>query len=57
MSKTKLIVDTALAITESLAGSESVQKLLFGEYSDGRPRSLPDALNNEIYSNNMNKKS
>lgn len=50
MSKSKLIIDTSVSLIESLASSENVQKMLFGEYSDGRPRSLPDALNNELYS-------
>ena len=50
MSKAKTIVDTVLNVTDSLLGSEKVQTFLCGTYSDGTPRSLPDALNDELYS-------
>ena len=50
MGTGKIVVDTVLAITDGLIGSEKVQTFLCGKYSDGTPRSLPDALNDELYS-------
>ena len=50
MGKEKIIVDTILSVTDGLLGSEKVQTFLCGKYSDGTPRSLPDALNDELYS-------
>lgn len=50
MSKEKNIVDTVLSVTNGLLGSEQVQTFLCGKYSDGTPRSLPDALNDELFS-------
>ena len=50
MGKGKLIVDTVLTVADGLLGSEKVQTFLCGKYSDGTPRSLPDALNDELYS-------
>lgn len=50
MEKGKIIVDTVLGVTDGLLGSKKVQTFLCGTYSDGTPRSLPDALNDEIYS-------
>lgn len=53
MSKAKVIIDVIQAssgVIESLASNKNVQKILFGEYSDGKPRSMIDGLNNEIYS-------
>lgn len=50
MGKEKIVIDTVVGITDGLLGSEKVQKFLCGKYSDGTPRSLPDALNDELYS-------
>lgn len=50
MGKEKIVIDTIVGITDGLLGSEKVQKFLCGHYSDGSPRSLPDALNDELYS-------
>ena len=50
MGKEKIIVDAILEVTNGLIGSEKVQTFLCGKYSDGTPRSLPDALNDELYS-------
>ena len=50
MEKGKAIVDTVLKVTDSILGSEKIQTFLCGKYSDGTPRSLPDALNDELYS-------
>lgn len=50
MSKAKIIVDTAITAVDKLLGSEKIQTFLCGKYSDGTPRSLPDALNDELYS-------
>lgn len=50
MEKGKVVVDTVLEIADGLLGSAKVQSFLCGKYSDGTPRSLPDALNDELYS-------
>ena len=50
MGKEQIIIDTVVGIADGLLGSEKVQKFLCGHYSDGSPRSLPDALNDELYS-------
>lgn len=39
-----------LAAAKELLGNESVQSFLCGTYSDGSPRSLPDAISGEILS-------
>ena len=46
----KEIISTVISVVNELAGSEKVQTFLCGKYSDGTPRSLPDALNDELYS-------
>ena len=50
MSTSKNIAEAVLKVTDGLLGSEKVQSFLCGRYSDGTPRSLPDALNDELYS-------
>ena len=50
MGKGKLIITTAIDAAEKLLGSENIQTFLCGKYSDGTPRSLPDALSDELYS-------
>ena len=50
MEKEKMIVKTAIELVDAVFGSEKVQTFLCGKYSDGTPRSLPDALNDELYS-------
>ena len=50
MEKGKMIVDAVIGVADGLLGSKKVQTFLCGTYSDGTPRSLPDALNDEIYS-------
>lgn len=45
-STTKILIDTAT----SLVSNEKIQRTLFGEYSDGTPRSLSDCLEGEILS-------
>jgi hypothetical protein len=50
MSKTKLFIDTAVEVADALIGSETIRTFFCGKYSDGTPRSLPDALNDELYS-------
>ena len=42
----KLVVDTTLKVAET----DAFKSMMFGEYSDGTPRSLPDALKEEAYS-------
>ncbi len=45
-STTKFLIDTATG----LMANEKLQRTLFGEYSDGTPRSLSDCLDGEILS-------
>ena len=55
MSKVK----TAHAILNSVSGlitNKKVQKALFGEYADGTPRSLTDALDGEFLSPSQREK-
>ena len=42
-STAKFLIDTAT----SLVSNENLQRTLFGEYSDGSPRSLSDSLEGE----------
>lgn len=46
MNQIANVVDTVLTVCTT----EKVQKLLCGTYSDGEVRSVPDALNGEIFS-------
>ena len=55
MPSKETIVTTVLAIGKGLAGSSAVQKFLCGTYSNGKARSLPDALTGEIYSPSQKK--
>lgn len=50
MGKEKIIVDAVVSGAEQLLKSKKVQKFLCGSYADGTPRSLPDALNDELLS-------
>lgn len=50
MSKSSLIIETISAIAEVTLGNKDVKASLFGEYSDGSPRNLPDAIRGEILS-------
>lgn len=52
MLKASAIIEIAQIIIEN----ESVQKLLFGVYSDNTPRSLTDAMNGEFLSPKDRKK-
>lgn len=57
--KDNMKIETAAKIAGVIAGavfSESGRKFLCGTYSDGTPRSLQDALNDEIYSPEERKK-
>lgn len=56
MSKAELIIGSILTVTEELSKSKGVQKFLCGEYSNGKPRSLIDALDGEIYSPSQKKR-
>jgi hypothetical protein len=47
--KIKVIAEVAGAVGAILS-DEKVQKRILGEYSDGRIRSIPDAINDEILS-------
>lgn len=49
MSKVKALEKIVLVAGEVLSSS-TVQKMVLGTYSDGTTRSLPDAIDGEIYS-------
>lgn len=50
MSKKASTVKALVAAAGGLFANEKIQRSLFGEYSDGTPRSLPDCLEGEILS-------
>lgn len=56
MGKYNIIMDTLSAIAEATLGNEKVKKSLFGEYSDGKARNLPDAIRDEKYSPQQKKR-
>ncbi len=45
-NKVTAVIDAVV----SICATEKIQRLLCGTYSDGEVRSVPDALNGEIYS-------
>ena len=50
MSKIDKAIAIGVTIAKKVSDDENVQKLVFGSYSDGKPRNLTDALNDEYYS-------
>lgn len=48
--KTKTIIDTIVSIFTSLGSNDDFKGFICGTYADGEPRSIPDAINNEILS-------
>lgn len=46
----KLAVEKVVTTAAKLLTDKSVQKVIFGEYSDGSPRSLVDSWNGETLS-------
>ena len=60
MSKRNLnpetIINTVVAVGETLVRNEDFKKFICGTYSDGSPRNLPDAINGEMYSPKQKKK-
>lgn len=55
MGKEKTI-KTILEYSSAILNSSRTRKVLFGEYADGTPRSLPDCLDGEILSPKERKK-
>jgi hypothetical protein len=49
MSKTKLAVSGLMQLID-LCSTDKVQKMLFGTYSNGKARSMVDAINDEVLS-------
>lgn len=49
MGKKKTIT-TLFVLATKLAGDDNIQKAVFGQYSDGSPRSFVDALHGEYIS-------
>lgn len=50
MADAKAIIEVVVAAGGAIAGNEKISKVLYGTYADGTTRSLPDAINGEIYS-------
>lgn len=46
----QVIVETAVAIAKKIGKSDDFKSFLCGTYSDGTPRNLPDAINDEVLS-------
>lgn len=46
----ELFIDTAVAIAKKIGKSDDFKSFLCGTYSDGTPRNLPDAINDEVLS-------
>ena len=43
-------ISTGLVVGKELIGNGDIQKMVLGTYSDGSVRSIPDAIDGEIYS-------
>ena len=56
MAKIEKIIETGVAIGSAITGSDNITKFFCGTYSDGTPRSLPDALSGEFLSPKQKKK-
>ena len=56
MADPKIIVDGIVAVSEKLVKNEDLQKMICGQYCDGSPRSIPDAINGELMSPKEKKK-
>lgn len=54
--KTKTVIDTIVSVITSLGSNDKFKGFICGTYSDGEPRSIPDAINNEILSPKQKKK-
>ena len=50
MSKAIKVIESLISAGKTIAGNDDIQKMILGTYSDGSPRSLPDALNDEFIS-------
>lgn len=48
--KVKTIVDGIITVLTTLGSNDSFKGFVCGTYADGEPRSIPDAINNEILS-------
>lgn len=46
----KIPIATILSTVTEVAKNKTIKKCIFGEYADGSPRSLMDALDGEILS-------
>lgn len=56
MADPKIIAETIVAVSEKILKNEDLQGMVCGRYSDGTPRSIPDALNGELMSPKEKKK-
>ena len=52
MGKGKILIET----TEQLLQNKNLQGMILGKYSDGTPRSIPDAINGVLISPKERKK-
>ena len=56
MADPKLVVEAVLAVSEKILENKDFQGMVLGKYSDGTPRSIPDAMSDEIMSPKEKKK-
>lgn len=56
MADVKLIAETIINVSEKIITNEKIQGMVLGKYSDGSPRSIPDALDGEFMSPKEKKK-
>lgn len=52
----KELISAAIEVAKAVGTSDDFKSFMCGTYSDGTPRSLPDALNDEILSPKQKKK-
>lgn len=48
--KFKVAADIIVSAITAVADNDNVQKMVCGTYSDGKTRSIPDAVKGEVYS-------
>lgn len=50
------VISAIVEVTSALAGNKEIKSMLCGEYCDGEPRSIPDAIRGEVLSPKQKKK-
>ena len=56
MANLEKIIEVGVSVGSALTGNDNITKFFCGSYSDGTPRSLPDAINGEFLSPKQKKK-